>query len=105
VGNLRVSLALMPVDGTAGTALSSVRLSDTLNEQLKDEPATRLRIINKDKLAAMGIPPDLAGRFLDHRCLPCRSTTSCGPQRQTGVARSSRPATRPPGSPASLTYG
>jgi hypothetical protein len=75
VGNLSVGLALMPVGGTAGTVLSSVRLSDTLNEQLKDEPATWLRIINKDKLAAMGIPPDLAGRFLDHRNFSPRHDT------------------------------
>jgi hypothetical protein len=63
------------VGGTAGTVLSSVRLSDTLNEQLKDEPATRLRISNKDKLAAMGIPPDLAGHFLDHRNFSPRHDT------------------------------
>ena len=74
-GNLNAGLALMPVGGTAGTVLSSVRLSDTLNEQLKGEPATRLRIINKDKLTAMGLPPDLAGRFLDHRHFSPRHDT------------------------------
>jgi hypothetical protein len=50
-------------------------LSDTLNEHLKNEPATRLRVINKDKLAAMGIPADLAGRFLDHRNFSPRHDT------------------------------
>jgi len=66
-GNLSVGVALLPVGGAAGTALSGVRLGDSLNEQLKDEPATRLRVINKNKLAAMGISADLAGRYLDHR--------------------------------------
>src|SRR6266705_2388858 len=75
VGNLSVSVALMPVGGAAGAALSGVRLSDTLNEHLKNEPAARLRVINKDKLAAMGIPSDLAGRFLDHRNFSPRHDT------------------------------
>jgi hypothetical protein len=66
VGNLSVSAALMPVGGAAGAVLTGVRLSNTLNELLKKEPASRLRIINKDKLSAMGIPSDLAERFLDH---------------------------------------
>ena len=50
-GNLSVSVALMPVGGAAGSALSGVQLSVSLNEQLKNEPASRLRILNKDKLA------------------------------------------------------
>jgi hypothetical protein len=74
-GNLSVGVALMPVGGGAGAALSGGRLGDTLNEQLKNEPASRLRIINKDKLTAMGIPSDLAGRFLDHRNFSPRHDT------------------------------
>src|SRR5262249_39671516 len=42
VGKLSVSAALLPVGGTAGSVLSGVRWGQTLNEQLKDESATRL---------------------------------------------------------------
>ena len=66
IGNLSVSVALMPVGGAAGAAVSTVRFSNALNEHLKNEPASRLRIINGEKLTAMGISEDLAKRFLDH---------------------------------------
>jgi len=74
-GSFTVSVALLPVGGTAGAALGGVRMGGTLNVQLKNEPATRLRIINKDKLAAMGIPADLATRFLDHPAFTPRHDT------------------------------
>src|SRR5262249_35815208 len=75
VGNLSVSVALMPVGGAAGAALTGVRMGDTLNEQLKDEPASRLRVFNKEKRTAMGSPAGLAGRFLDHRSFSPRHDT------------------------------
>jgi hypothetical protein len=74
-GNLTVSAALLPVGGTAGTVLTSVRWSNALNEHLKTEPANRLRIINQAKLETMGIPMDLATRFLDHRAFSPRHDT------------------------------
>jgi hypothetical protein len=66
IGNLSVSAALMPVGGTAGTVVTSVRFGNALNDHLKNQPANRLRIMNEEKLAAMGIPGDLARRYLDH---------------------------------------
>ena len=66
-GNLSVSAALLPVDGAAGAALSVIRVSDTLSEQLTNAPSTRLRLRNKEKLIAMGMAPALTERFLDHR--------------------------------------
>ncbi len=65
LGNLTVSAALMPVGGAAGAVVSSTRFSNALNDYLKAEPASQLRIINDGKLTAMGIPPDVAKRFLD----------------------------------------
>ena len=75
VGNLTVSAALMPVGGAAGAALSGVRWSNALNDLLKVEPASRLRIINEKKLADMGIPKDLAKQFLDHLAFTPRHDT------------------------------
>jgi hypothetical protein len=74
-GNLTVSAALMPVGGAAGAALSGVRWGNTLNDMLAKEPANRLRIINAGKLKAMGIPPDLSKRYLDHKAYTPRHDT------------------------------
>jgi hypothetical protein len=75
VGNLTVSAALMPVGGAAGAALTGVRWSNALNDMLTKEPAPRLRIINEGQLSAMGIPPDLTKRFLDHQTFSPRHKT------------------------------
>jgi hypothetical protein len=65
VGNLSVSVALMPVGGTAGAALSTVRFSNALNDHLANQPANRLRIMNEEKFTAMGIPAETSKRYLD----------------------------------------
>ena len=65
VGNLSVSVALMPVGGAAGAVLSGVRWSNALNDYLKVEPANRLRIIAGDKLKEAGIPQDVIRRFIE----------------------------------------
>ena len=75
IGKLSVSAALLPVSGTAESVLSGVRWGQTLNEQLKDESATRLRIINQQQLLDMGIPPDLITRYLDHPAFTPRHDT------------------------------
>jgi hypothetical protein len=74
-GNLTVSAALAPVGGGAGAALSGVRWSNALNDHLKNEPASRLRIINEGKLKAMGIPAELSKRYLDHKAFSPRHDT------------------------------
>lgn len=66
VGNLTVSAALMPVGGPAGAALSLTRWSNALNDYVKQEPVSRLRIISEEKLKASGVSSDLAGRFLNN---------------------------------------
>ncbi len=37
-----------------------------MTEVLREEPPSRLQIINKEKLSAMGVPEDLTERFLEH---------------------------------------
>jgi len=65
VGNLSVSVALMPVGGTAGAVVTGTRWSNTLNDYLKVEPANRLRILAEDTLKEIGIAKDLVRRFID----------------------------------------
>jgi len=41
-------------------------LSKSFNNVLANEPPSRIRVINEEKLGQMGIAPDLAKRYLDH---------------------------------------
>ena len=71
-GNLSVSVALLPVGGAAGAVVSTTRWSNALNDHLKNEPASRLRVINEGKLKAMGISADVTRRYLDHKAFSPR---------------------------------
>jgi len=66
IGGLGVSAALIPFSGPAVLAFKSTRMANAVTETLKEEPPSRLRIINAEKLSAMGVSKDLAQRFLDH---------------------------------------
>jgi hypothetical protein len=66
LGSLTLTAALAPVGGPAVAAVSITRMSQQLNDVLKEYPPQRLRQMNQEKLQAMGTAPDLAGRFLDH---------------------------------------
>jgi hypothetical protein len=66
IGSLTLSAALAPVGGPAVAAVSITRVSQQLNDVLKDYPPQRLRQINQEKLQAMGISHDLTTRFLEH---------------------------------------
>ena len=66
IGGLTISAATMGADATAAIVLKQMRLADSVRNVLKAEPPPRLRIINMDKLKAMGVPPRLAEKFLDH---------------------------------------
>ncbi len=65
VTGLSISAATM-AGGTAVVVVKNMRLADQVGNALAEEPPSRLRIINEDKLLAMGVPEDLANRFLDH---------------------------------------
>jgi hypothetical protein len=66
IGGLSVSAATMAASATAVTVLSSMRLADQLTDALNEEPPSRLKIINEEKLLSMGVPPNLVERFLTH---------------------------------------
>lgn len=75
IGGLTVSGATTVASGGAVMAFSLVRTSDQLNEVLKSEPPSRLRITNEEKLADLGINHDLAQKFLDHPAFTPRHAT------------------------------
>jgi hypothetical protein len=66
IGGLTVSAVTMPAKAPAVVALKQTRLADQIGNALKEEPPSRLRLINQEKLSAMGVSEDLAERFLDH---------------------------------------
>ncbi|MEN6438270.1 MAG: hypothetical protein ABFD97_06785 [Syntrophobacter sp.] len=65
LGSLTVSAALMPVGGPAVLGVSLSRTAQKLNDMVNEFPPQKLRQINQEKLLAMGIPQDLATRFLE----------------------------------------
>ena len=75
LGSLSVSAALAPFGGPVAMAISTTRFAQQLNDLLKEEPPQRLRQINEQKLADMGVPDDLAGRFLDNTAFTPRHDT------------------------------
>lgn len=64
-GSWTASAATIPISGVASTVITVTSLSKSFNNILGTEPPSRIRIINEDKLAKMGIAPDLAKRYLD----------------------------------------
>ncbi|MHC1741537.1 MAG: hypothetical protein AB9873_00735 [Syntrophobacteraceae bacterium] len=75
IGSLSLSAALAPIGGPAVTAVSLTRMSQQLNDLLKDYPPQRLREINQQKLEAMGVSSGLASRFLDHQAFTATQDT------------------------------
>ena len=66
IGGLTVSLATMGASATGVVVMKNLRMADQIGNALTEEPPSRLRIINLEKLQSIGIPEDLANRFLDH---------------------------------------
>jgi hypothetical protein len=64
LGDWGFSAAMLPA-GVGGTVVSSIRTTQSVKNAVKEEPPARLRIINNEKLATMGIPEELRKRFLD----------------------------------------
>ncbi len=75
VGGLSLSAAMVPLGGAGALVFKNTRLANQVSEALKEEPPSRLRIINTDKLSAMGVSNDLAERFLDHPSFTPRHDT------------------------------
>src|SRR5262249_60179198 len=88
IGGWTTSLVLMPVGGTAVSVVSGLRMSESVRNALKEEPPARLRIMNDDKLKAMGIAEELRKQLLDHpQYPPTHSTIIVEPLSRPGAAR------------------
>lgn len=66
LGSLTVSAALAPIGGPAVVAVSATRAVQQVRDVITQFPPSRVRQINQEELLAMGIPSELATRFLDH---------------------------------------
>ncbi len=75
IGGLSISGATTVASGGAVMVFSLARTGDQLNEVLRAQPPARLRIMNEEKLQAMGVPDDLAQKFLDHPAFTPRHDT------------------------------
>jgi hypothetical protein len=64
-GSWTASIGTMPIGGSAGAVLSATSLSKSFNNVLQNEPPSRIRTINEEKLKQMGVPESLAEKYLD----------------------------------------
>jgi hypothetical protein len=71
-----IGISVATASGGAGVKVfKSARLSNQVGNVLKEEPPSRLRLINQDKLKKIGIPQALIDRFLDHPSISPRHDT------------------------------
>jgi hypothetical protein len=64
-GMWTTSAAMIPISGPAASVLTGTSLGKSFNNILANEPPARIRNINEEKLKQMGIPDELAKRYLD----------------------------------------
>jgi hypothetical protein len=74
-GGMSLSVALMPVGGAAGAAISVSRLSETFNEIFRTTPPNELREQNAQKLLAMGANPDIVDLYINNAVFTPREQT------------------------------
>lgn len=65
-GNMTLTAALAPVGGGAGTAITTVNVSDTALNAIRDTSPNDLRRAHSETLARIGIPEQLITAFLNH---------------------------------------
>jgi hypothetical protein len=88
IGDWTTSLVLLPVGGPGVSVVSGLSLAESAKNALKEEPPARLRIINDDKLKAVGIPEDLRKKFLDQpHYTPTQSTIMAAALSGLGTAK------------------
>jgi hypothetical protein len=66
IGSLGLSAATMGAGSTTVSAVSTLRMTKSINDVLREEPPARLRIINEEKLLKMGVSEGLTKKYLDH---------------------------------------
>jgi len=66
VAGLTISVVAAGSSATVVLVGKNMRFANQLNNVLKEEPPSRLRLINEEKLKQMGVSKDLTKTFLDH---------------------------------------
>ena len=74
LAGLSVSAATL-AGGTGAAVFSNMRLADQVGNALKEEPPSRLRLMNEKKLKQMGVSDALIERYLDHLAFTPRHDT------------------------------
>jgi hypothetical protein len=74
-GGMSLSVALAPVGGAAGAAISVSRLSETFNEIFRTTPPNELREQNSQKLLAMGAISDIVDLYINNVVFTPREQT------------------------------
>ena len=65
-GSITVTAAKMLIPGGAGLAVSAVSTTTLMNDLITQQPATELRILNREKLLAMDVHPDVAELYINN---------------------------------------
>ncbi len=87
-GGLAVTFAKMLVPGGLGLMVGAAGWTQSLNELVITSSPTELRIINRDKLHAMGVDPDIAELFIDNPAFtPTYQTYLAGALEQIAAAQ------------------
>ena len=75
IGGLSLTAITFPAQAPVVKVAKTMRFSKQLDEILREEPPSRLRIINEEKLLAMGVSKNLANKYLDHPSFTPRHDT------------------------------
>jgi len=74
-GGMSVTAATAAIPGAAGITVSLFGTSHMLKETIADSPPTDLRIMNRNKLLAMGVGPNITDLFINNTVFSPRHQT------------------------------
>ena len=75
ISSLALSAATLGTNSTAVIVAKNMRLANQVKNALKEEPPSRLRLMNEEKLKKIGVRDDLVQRYLDHLAFTPRHDT------------------------------
>src|SRR5208283_5078634 len=73
-GNLSFSAATAPIGGGIGMAISYTGFAQTMNDYLRDEPPSQIRMDSRKKLSSVGVAGDDIKNFLENKAFTPRHT-------------------------------
>ncbi len=72
MGNLSFSAATAPIGGGVGMAISSTSFAQTVNDYLRDQPPSQIRLDSQEKLSSMGVAKADVQAFLENKAFTPR---------------------------------